>query len=37
MLAVEGLKKTYRRGWLDRAPTFRLAADFVIEKPASSA
>ena len=33
MLEVKGLEKTYRRGWLDRAPTFRLTADFVIEKP----
>jgi ABC-type multidrug transport system ATPase subunit len=34
MLEVKGLEKTYRRGWLERAPTFRLTADFVIEKPA---
>ena len=33
MLEAKGLEKIYRRGWLDRAPTFRLTADFVIEKP----
>lgn len=34
MLEVKNLQKTYRRGWPYLAPTFRLAADFVIEKPA---
>lgn len=34
MLEIKGLEKIYRRGWLDRAPAFRLRADFVIEKPA---
>ncbi|WP_374633447.1 ATP-binding cassette domain-containing protein [Ferrovibrio sp.] len=34
MLEVKGLEKIYRRGRLDRTPTFRLSADFVIEKPA---
>jgi ABC-type multidrug transport system ATPase subunit len=34
MLEVKGLEKIYRRGWLDRSPTFRLTADFAIEKPA---
>lgn len=33
MLEVRGLKKIYRRGLLDRTPTFQLAADFVIEEP----
>ena len=33
MLEVKGLEKIYRRGRLDRAPSFRLNADFVIERP----
>jgi ABC-type multidrug transport system ATPase subunit len=34
MLEVRGLEKIYRRGWLERSPSFRLTADFAIEKPA---
>jgi len=34
MLEVKGLQKTYTRGGLSRTPTFQLAADFAIEKPA---
>lgn len=35
MLHVEGLEKIYTRGGLfNRQPAFRLAADFVIERPA---
>jgi ABC-type multidrug transport system ATPase subunit len=34
MLEVRGLEKTYTRGILSRTPTFRLSADFAIEKPA---
>ena len=34
ILAVEGLRKVYTRGRFDRTPTFRLAADFRIERPA---
>ncbi len=34
MLEVDRLEKVYRKGWLDRTPTFRLAADFRIEGPA---
>ncbi|MEZ5864762.1 MAG: hypothetical protein R3D25_12130 [Geminicoccaceae bacterium] len=37
MLAVDGLEKVYRKGWLDRTPTFRLAADFGSRRPRSSA
>jgi ABC-type multidrug transport system ATPase subunit len=33
MLEVKGLEKIYRRGWFDRAPAFRLKADFSIERP----
>jgi ABC-type multidrug transport system ATPase subunit len=33
VLDVKGLEKIYRRGWFDRAPTFRLKADFSIERP----
>jgi ABC-type multidrug transport system ATPase subunit len=33
MLEVQGLEKVYRRSWLDRTPTFRLRADFSIERP----
>ncbi len=34
MLEVKGLEKVYRRGLLDRTPSFRLAADFAIDAPA---
>lgn len=34
MLEVRSLEKIYRRGRLDRTPTFRLTADFSIERPA---
>jgi ABC-2 type transport system ATP-binding protein len=34
LLAVEGLRKTYTRGLLDRTPTFRLRADFVVSEAA---
>jgi ABC-2 type transport system ATP-binding protein len=34
MLRVEGLRKVYTRGLLDRTPTFTLEADFAIEDPA---
>jgi ABC-type multidrug transport system ATPase subunit len=34
MLEVRGLEKIYRKGRLDRTPTFRLTADFTIERPA---
>jgi ABC-type Na+ transport system ATPase subunit NatA len=34
MLRVEGLRKVYTRGLLDRTPTFVLEADFAIEGPA---
>jgi len=34
MLELKGLSKIYRKGLLNRTPTFRLAADFTIEKPA---
>ena len=33
LLEVKELKKSYARGVLSRTPTFRLAADFVIEEP----
>jgi ABC-type multidrug transport system ATPase subunit len=33
MLEVKGVEKIYRRGRLDRTPTFKLKADFTIEKP----
>ena len=33
MLHVNQVEKVYTRGLLSRQPTFRLAADFVIEKP----
>ena len=33
MLQVNGLQKVYTKGWFDRTPTFKLAADFRIEKP----
>jgi ABC-type multidrug transport system ATPase subunit len=33
LLEVRGLEKSYTRGVLSSTPTFRLAADFVIEKP----
>ena len=33
LLAVENLSKVYTRGILDRTPTFRLAADFVVPEP----
>lgn len=33
MLEVQGLEKTYCKGRLDRTPTFRLTADFAIERP----
>jgi ABC-type multidrug transport system ATPase subunit len=33
LLAVENLSKTYTRGLLDRTPTFRLEADFVVPEP----
>jgi ABC-type Na+ transport system ATPase subunit NatA len=34
MLEVRQLEKVYRRGLLDRTPTFRLAADFTLDEPA---
>ena len=34
MLRVEGLRKVYTRGKLDRTPTFTLEADFAVEGPA---
>ena len=34
MLRVEGLRKVYARGWLDRTPTFTLEADLAVEAPA---
>ena len=34
LLTVEELRKTYTRGLLDRTPTFRLRADFVVSQPA---
>jgi ABC-type multidrug transport system ATPase subunit len=34
ILSVNGLQKTYTRGFLNRKPTFHLAADFQIEAPA---
>jgi ABC-type multidrug transport system ATPase subunit len=33
MLRVEGLRKVYTRGRLDRTPTFTLEADFAVESP----
>ena len=33
MLRVEGLRKVYTRGRLDRTPTFTLEADFTCERP----
>lgn len=33
MLEVKGLEKIYRKSRFDRAPTFRLTADFTIERP----
>jgi ABC-type multidrug transport system ATPase subunit len=33
MLEVKALEKIYRRGRLDRAPSFRLTADFSVEAP----
>jgi ABC-type multidrug transport system ATPase subunit len=33
MLRVEGLRKVYTRGVLDRTPTFTLEADFAIDAP----
>ena len=33
LLTVENLSKTYTRGLLDRTPTFRLEADFVVPEP----
>ena len=33
MLEVAGLEKIYTKGLFDRTPTFRLTADFAIEKP----
>ncbi|QYK41116.1 MAG: ATP-binding cassette domain-containing protein [Paracoccaceae bacterium] len=33
MLEVRGLEKVYRKGRLDRTPTFRLSADLTIEAP----
>ncbi len=33
MLEVEGLEKIYRKSRFDRTPTFRLTADFTIERP----
>ncbi len=33
MLEVRNLEKVYRRGRLDRTPTFRLTADFTVEQP----
>ncbi|MCZ8183879.1 MAG: ATP-binding cassette domain-containing protein [Beijerinckiaceae bacterium] len=34
MLEVRGLRKIYRRGLIDRTPTFQLSADFTIDEPA---
>jgi len=34
ILEVQGLAKVYRRGLIDRTPTFRLAADFTVAEPA---
>jgi ABC-type multidrug transport system ATPase subunit len=34
MLEVNDLRKSYRRGWLDRRETFRLSANFTIDGPA---
>jgi ABC-type multidrug transport system ATPase subunit len=34
MLEVRNLQKIYRKGRLDRTPTFHLSADFTIERPA---
>ncbi len=34
MLEVRGLQKVYRQGWLPSRETFRLNAEFVVEKPA---
>ena len=33
ILAVEGLRKEYRRGFLDRRVTFSLEASFTVERP----
>ena len=33
MLEVKALEKVYRRGPLDRTPSFRLTADFFVESP----
>ena len=33
LLAVHDLRKVYTRGLLDRTPTFRLQADFVVPEP----
>ena len=33
LLAVQDLRKVYTRGLLDRTPTFRLQADFVVPEP----
>jgi ABC-type Na+ transport system ATPase subunit NatA len=33
MLEVRKLEKVYRKGRFDRTPTFRLTADFTVEKP----
>ena len=33
MLRVEGLRKVYTRGRLDRTPTFTLEADFAVDAP----
>jgi ABC-2 type transport system ATP-binding protein len=33
LLAVEGLRKVYTRGLLDRTPAFRLRADFIVPDP----
>jgi ABC-type branched-subunit amino acid transport system ATPase component len=34
ILRVDALRKSYRRGLLDRTETFRLEADFTVEEPA---
>ena len=34
MLRVEGLRKVYTRGFIDRTPTFTLEADFSVDAPA---
>lgn len=34
MLRVEGLRKVYTRGLVDRTPTFTLEADFAVDAPA---